>query len=92
MSQFKRNLAIIIDINKYTNGISALSTAVHDAKEISRILQQKHDYKVWGLLDEQATAQSFWRLLEEFLPNNVTESDRHLPKTVALNSYFAIGF
>lgn len=76
MSQFKRNLAIIIGIDKYTNGISALSTAVHDAEAIAQILQHEHDYKVWGLLNEQATAQGFWRLLEEFLPQNVREGDR----------------
>ena len=76
MSQFKRNLAIIIGINKYTNGISTLSTAVNDAEKIAQILQQEHSYQVWGLLNEQATTTGFWRLLEEFLPNNVAESDR----------------
>ena len=76
MSEFKRNLAIAIGINNYQNGISTLSTAVNDAKEIAQILQQKHDYQVWGLLDEQATLTGCLRLLKEFLPNNITESDR----------------
>ena len=76
MSKFKRNLAIAIGINKYQNGISSLSTAVNDAEKIARILQQEHDYQVWGLLDENATLQGCLRLLEEFLPQNVTESDR----------------
>ena len=76
MSEFKHNLAIAIGINNYTNGISTLSTAVNDAREIAQILQQQHDYQVWGLLDEQATLRGCLRLLEEFLPQNVTESDR----------------
>ena len=76
MSQFQRNLAIAIGINNYTNGIASLSTAVNDAKEIAQILEREHDYQVWGLLNEQATLTGCWRLLEEFLPNNVEESDR----------------
>ena len=76
MFQFKRNIAIIIGINKYQNGISTLSTAVNDAKDIAQILQQKHNYQVSSLLDERANLASCWRLLEEFLPNNVGESDR----------------
>ncbi|MEL6787902.1 MAG: caspase family protein, partial [Cyanobacteria bacterium J06607_15] len=76
MSQFKRNLAITIGINKYQNGISSLATAVNDAEEVARILQHDHGYQVWDLLDEQATLIGCLRLLEEFLPDNVTESDR----------------
>ncbi|MEO1340927.1 MAG: caspase family protein, partial [Cyanobacteria bacterium J06635_13] len=76
MSQFKRNLAITIGINKYQNGISSLATAVNDAEEVARILQHEHGYQVWDLLDEQATLIGCLRLLEEFLPDNVTESDR----------------
>ncbi|MEL7078522.1 MAG: caspase family protein [Cyanobacteria bacterium J06582_2] len=76
MSQFKRNLAITIGINKYQNGISSLATAVNDAEEVARILQHDHGYQVWDLLEEQATLIGCLRLLEEFLPDNVTESDR----------------
>lgn len=76
MSKFKRNLAVIIGINKYQNGISTLSTAVNDAEKIAQTLKQEHDYQVWGLLDKQATLAGCWRLLEEFLPQNVTKSDR----------------
>ena len=76
MSKFNRNLAITIGINNYTDGISTLSTAVNDAQKIAQILKQEHDYQVWGLLDEQASLANCLRLLEEFLPQNVTESDR----------------
>ena len=76
MSQFKRNLAIVIGINNYQDGIAPLSTAVNDAQKIAQILQQEHDYQVWGLLDEHASLQKCLRLLEDFLPQNVQESDR----------------
>ena len=76
MSQFKRNLAIIIGINNYQHGIPSLRTATNDAEKIAKILQRQHKYKVWGLLDSQATLASCLRLLEEFLPNKIQESDR----------------
>ena len=76
MSQFKRNLAIIIGINNYQSGIPALKTATNDANKIAHILESKHNYKVWGLLDEKATLANCLRMLEKFLPNNIQESDR----------------
>ena len=76
MSQFKRNLAIIIGINNYQHGISTLKTATQDAEKIAKILQEQHGYKIWGLLDEQATLASCLRLLEEFLPQKIQASDR----------------
>ncbi|MDJ0571676.1 MAG: caspase family protein [Pleurocapsa sp. MO_192.B19] len=75
-SKFKRNLAIIIGIDNYQHGIPALRTAVNDAKKIAKILGKQHGYKIWGLLDENATLVSFLRLLEESLPNKIQESDR----------------
>ena len=76
MSQFKRNLAIIIGINNYQSGIPTLKTATNDAEKIGHILQSQHNYKIWGLLDEKATLASCLRLLEEFLPHQIQESDR----------------
>ena len=76
MSQFKRNLAIIIGINSYQSGIPTLKTAINDAEEIARVLQKQHDYQIWGLLDQKATLASCLRMLEEFLPNNISDSDR----------------
>ncbi|NEO50510.1 MAG: caspase family protein, partial [Moorea sp. SIO4A3] len=51
---FSRNLALIIGINNYTNGISPLNTAVNDAKKLVEILREKHDYEVWDFLDKEA--------------------------------------
>ena len=76
MSQFRRNLAIIIGINNYQHGIPTLRTATQDAEKIAKILQEQHGYKIWGLLDGQATLAGCLRLLEEFLPHKIQESDR----------------
>ncbi|WP_424098043.1 caspase family protein [Moorena producens] len=73
---FSRNLALIIGINNYTNGISPLNTAVNDAKQLAEILRTKHDYEVWVCLDEVATLSNFHKFLFHSLPEQVTENDR----------------
>ncbi|NEO23846.1 caspase family protein [Moorena sp. SIO4A5] len=75
---FSRNLAFIIGIDNYTNGISPLNTAVNDAKQLAEILRQKHDYEVWECLDEVATLSNFHKFLFHTLPQQVTENDRLL--------------
>lgn len=76
MSEFSKNLAVIIGINDYQNGISPLKTAVPDAKKVCEILRLKHEYRTWILLDDLATLQNITRLLEKTLPQQVGESDR----------------
>ncbi|WP_392529982.1 caspase family protein [Nostoc sp. C117] len=78
MSEFSRNIACIIGINNYTNGICPLHNAVNDAKELVEILQQKHEYKVWVCLNEEASLKNFNELLEKILPEQVSENDRLL--------------
>lgn len=75
---FERNLAFIIGINNYKNGISPLKTAVNDAQEIVKILRQKHGYQVWVCLDELANLSNLNQLLEKTLPEQVSENDRLL--------------
>ncbi len=78
MSEFSRNLAFIIGINNYTNGISPLQNAVNDAKKLVEILREKHEYQVWVCLDEVATLNNLNKLLEKILPEQVSENDRLL--------------
>lgn len=78
MSPFSRNLAVIIGINDYRNGIPTLGTAINDAKEISKILREEHDYQAWILLDKVATLENIKTLLTETLPQQVTADDRLL--------------
>jgi Caspase domain len=76
MPEFARNLAFVIGINNYTNGISVLQNAVNDAKKLVEILHKQHDYQVWDCLDESATLKSLNKLLEETLPQQVQPDDR----------------
>ena len=75
---FERNLAFVIGINNYINGISPLQTAVNDAKKLVQILRSKHDYQVWICLDEIATLNNLNKLLEKILSEQVRENDRLL--------------
>ena len=78
MSEFSRNLAVVIGINNYGSGISPLATAVNDAKKLQKILRLEHGYGGWMLLDELATLKNINRLLEKTLPLKVTADDRLL--------------
>ena len=78
MAEFARNLAFIIGIDNYQNGISPLRTATNDAKRLVEILREKHNYQVWVCLDELATLNNLIQLLEITLPQQVTSEDRLL--------------
>ncbi|MEC4816407.1 MAG: caspase family protein [Scytonema sp. PMC 1069.18] len=75
---FSHNLAFVIGINNYFNGISPLKTAVNDAKKLVKTLREKHGYRVWVCLDEVATLNNLNQLLEKTLPQEVSENDRLL--------------
>ncbi|MUG95580.1 hypothetical protein F7734_25750 [Scytonema sp. UIC 10036] len=63
---FKRNLAVIIGINEYSNGIPPLTTPVADAEKLANILQQTYKYQVKTLLNSQATLSGLHSLLADF--------------------------
>ena len=46
MTEFVRNLAVVIGINQYQNGIQPLNTAVQDAHKLADILQTHHHYQL----------------------------------------------
>ncbi len=81
--EFQRNLAVLIGINNYSNGIPELETPVADAQKLAAILQDDYKYEVQILLDEKATLEKLKSLLEGFkkkrLPNEtvqIKENDR----------------
>ncbi|MCP6762323.1 MAG: caspase family protein [Fischerella sp. CENA71] len=78
MSEFSRNMAFVIGINNYGNGISSLQTAVNDAKKLIEILRTKHSYQVWVCLDEVAILSNLKKFLEQTLPQQVKPDDRLL--------------
>jgi len=66
MAEIKRNLAIVIGINQYVNGIPALKTAVNDARKIAHTLETKYQYQVLRLLDEDASGVHLRELFAAF--------------------------
>ncbi|MGD1897823.1 MAG: caspase family protein [Phormidesmis sp.] len=78
MSEFSHNLAVVVGINRYGNGIAPLRTAVNDVKVIARQLRQDHHYQVLQIIDQQATLASLQQLLTTVLPQQVQPGSRLL--------------
>ncbi|MFZ1029853.1 MAG: caspase family protein [Limnoraphis robusta] len=82
-TNFQRNIAVVIGINNYQNGIHQLKTAVNDAKAVANLLEKEYNYqKVVRLFPEhgETTLAALNQLLFDILPNQIkpTESDRLL--------------
>ena len=73
---FSRNLAFVIGIDAYGNGITPLRTAARDAEAIAAGLSQSHDYTVERLIDDAASLAALVALFEQTLPAEVTADDR----------------
>lgn len=78
MSEFSQNLAVVIGIDHYDNGICSLQTAVNDAKELAQILEQDYKYQVVLLVNEGATLEALRHLLVKELPERTQPDDRLL--------------
>ncbi|MCI5120262.1 MAG: hypothetical protein D3908_03535, partial [Candidatus Electrothrix sp. AUS4] len=76
-SRFRRSHAIIIGIDKYSNGIQPLVTAVNDAKRLNEILV-RHGYNVRLLVNEEATLSHLQTLFRDELPQQISQDDRLL--------------
>ncbi|MEG3913368.1 caspase family protein [Microcoleus sp. w2-18bC1] len=63
---FHRNIAIIIGINDYSNEVPRLETAVPDAEEFARLMQERYQYEVHLLLNEDATLNKLKQLIDCF--------------------------
>src|SRR4028119_2502458 len=80
-TNFDRNIAVVIGIDNYQNGIHQLKTAVNDARAIADILEKEYEYQeVIRLFPDrgEATLAEINKLLFETLPNKIkpTEGDR----------------
>ncbi|MBP5976246.1 PD40 domain-containing protein [Brasilonema sp. CT11] len=75
MPEFKRSLAVVIGINHYVNGIPELKTAVNDANQLARILEEKYQYQVLRLLDTEATKDKLTSLFTAFEEQTLTLPD-----------------
>ncbi|EAZ90862.1 nSTAND1 domain-containing NTPase [Crocosphaera chwakensis] len=76
--EFTQNIAVIIGINNYQNGIPPLGTAQQDAIAIADILEQDYHYKLHPIIDYQPTKQQLEQLLNIDLPNLIQTSSSRL--------------
>lgn len=74
-SEFKLNLAVVVGINDYQNGVPPLGTARQDAEAIATILQTDYHYQVHLLTESQATAQNLKQWLETDLPEAIKQDN-----------------
>jgi WD40 repeat protein len=73
-SEFQLNIAVVIGINDYKNGIPVLGTARQDAVAIAKILETEYQYCVFLITDRSAIAatyQNLTTLLEMELPEQL---------------------
>ncbi len=73
-SEFQLNIAVVIGINDYQNGIPVLGTARQDAVAIAKILQSEYQYRVFLITDHSAitaTYQNLMTWLETELPQQL---------------------
>ncbi|MBD2212160.1 caspase family protein [Nostoc linckia FACHB-104] len=83
---FDDDLAVVIGINKYENGIPELKTAKLDAERLADILEKKHGYQVQLFIDKDATSNNIWNYLKTELPDKIKQGQN---KRVRLLFYFA---
>jgi hypothetical protein len=58
--------ALVIGINDYPKPLEKLQTAVHDAQEISQVLQDSYNFTVQTLLDPHATRDEIYVALSAY--------------------------
>lgn len=53
-----RSIAVVVGVDAYKDGVPPLQNAASDARELHRVVDRYHGYRVTSLIDEQATADS----------------------------------
>jgi hypothetical protein len=77
-ARFGRNLAVVIGIDRYGDGVLPLRSAVADATKIAEALRRDHGFETWELLNEDASRAHLLALLSEELPAALGPDDRLL--------------
>ena len=81
MTQLKalnKGIAVVIGINKYTNNIPKLKSAVNDGVKVAEVLQKKYGYEVLLLLDEEATLGKINQLLASLKQGKISLKNQTL--------------
>jgi hypothetical protein len=76
ISGFYLDLALVVGINDYRDGIPALGTAKSDAEAIADILAEDYHYQVHLLTDGQATGEALKHWLGTKLPETFQPGER----------------
>ena len=74
MTNFTHNLALIVGINQYQNGIAKLNTAKPDAETLADILRDNYKYQVELITDDtdrKPTLNELENLLTKWLPEQL---------------------
>ncbi len=87
MGKNHHNLAILVGINAYENGIPSLKTPVNDVAGLAEVLKSSYQYDVKQLLDSEATLEGLNRLLENLKEGILTLSDNRIVKIESYNRF-----
>jgi caspase domain-containing protein len=58
LDPYRKRIALVVGIDRYTSGIDSLEYAVEDARSIGRMLETRYGFEVRRLENEQATRES----------------------------------
>lgn len=75
MPEFSANLAVLVGIGGYSQGIPALQTPVPDATALAEVLRDRFGYEVWLRTDEQASREKLCDLLTKELPQRLAKRE-----------------
>ena len=76
MPEFTTNLAVLVAINAYGDGIPSLATPADDARELAELLDRDFGYAVRPLYEQAATKQGLLDLLRKTLPEELDADSR----------------
>ncbi|AOY80747.1 caspase family protein [Moorena producens JHB] len=75
-----KNLAVLVGINAYGNGIPSLKTPVNDTVALGEVLKNSYNYDVKLLLDSEATLPGINQLLDNLKDGILTLSEHRIVK------------
>ena len=75
LDKFHLNLAVVIGIDTYGNGVPNLKTPVNDAQTLATLLVDNHGYDVELILNSAADRTALLHLLETELPQRLSKDD-----------------
>ncbi|MBP0021750.1 MAG: caspase family protein, partial [Cyanobacteria bacterium SBLK] len=87
-----KNLAILVGINAYGNGIPPLKTPIHDVTGLAGVLKSSYQYDIKLLLDSEATLEGINTLLKNLQDGILTLSENRVVRIESYNRvlfYFA---